>query len=201
MAPMTIGERGKKLAERYSSSGATNQAVLPRFCPTLPAGTRPETSLSGVLLRRATNSPRVVTLVNLEKQLEQGRLPNNSTNHGSNEDLFPPSSELAYRDADYDTDPGVSMTRPRAIRAVVDIRKSTGRDWSGGRDEEQRGYRSDGEGAGGLHVTREGKRDHECTPGDASAPLNMLSLRVGVLFSASRPLPLWCLQEPCAFFT
>lgn len=127
------------------------------------------------------NRPRVVTLVNLEKQLEKGGLRNNSTNFGGNEDLFPPSSEMAYRDADYDTDPGVSMTRPQAVGAVTDMRRSTGREWvgsSGGRNEEQqRGYCSDGEGGGGRHVTREGEGTQNLAPGDPlTPPINSFSL-------------------------
>lgn len=89
--------------------------------------------------------------------------------------FFSPPPEQAYRHADYDTGPGVSMTRPRAGgssgTALVDMLRSTGRGSGvglglGGRGEgggetgarRHGGYRSDDGGGGGEeHSLREGE--------------------------------------------
>ncbi|CAN0277394.1 unnamed protein product, partial [Ectocarpus sp. 12 AP-2014] len=58
--------------------------------------------------------PRLVTLVDLEKQQgQQERLQEDGNDF--DDSLIPPPLELAYRDADYDTDPGIAITRPRAV--------------------------------------------------------------------------------------
>lgn len=66
----------------------------------------------------------MIALVNIDKQQaqqqEEERLHDNDI-------LLPPSPKLAYRDADYETDGGVAATRPRAVRAAVDMQRSTGR--------------------------------------------------------------------------
>lgn len=90
--------------------------------------------------------PRAVTLVNIEKQqpLDMG------------EEKFPPSPTVAYRDADYDTDPGVAITKRRVDVGSVDMQRSRGGDAV---DASRRGYFSDGErkDAGAVHVARDGE--------------------------------------------
>lgn len=125
------------------------------------------------------------TLVDIEKQQPQrggeGRLPQH--NHDDDDDdgiFFQPPPELAYRDADYDTDPGVSMTRRRTGGsgiAVVDMLRSTGRErgvglGGGGGGEEvadrrRLGYRSDGGcGRGEELCIQEGEVQRTCFDGE-----------------------------------
>ncbi|CAM9870084.1 unnamed protein product, partial [Pylaiella littoralis] len=87
---------------------------------------------------RARRPRARTTLVDIEKQQPQrggeGRLPQHDDDDDDDDDdgiFFQPPPELAYRDADYDTDPGVSMTRRRtggSGMAVVDMLRSTGRE-------------------------------------------------------------------------
>lgn len=67
-------------------------------------------------------------------------------------DGFPKSPTLAYQDAEYDTDPGISATRRRVGRgAAVDMERSTGRVGLGDEDlSAGRGYFSDFDG--GRHT-------------------------------------------------
>lgn len=85
---------------------------------------------------RSCRRPRLVTLVDFEKQQGKQELLQEDGNH-YDDSLFPPPLELAYRDADYDTDPGIAMTRPRAVGGTADMRRGTGRggsaDGGGGR--------------------------------------------------------------------
>lgn len=64
--------------------------------------------------------------------------------------------ELAYRNADYDTDPGVSLSRRRVGAGSVDIRRSRGRG-----DEEGAGK---GKGRGRLGL--DGNYRGCCSDGD-----------------------------------
>ncbi len=82
---------------------------------------------------------RVVTLVDMEKQQQQQqqRFRHREGRQGEEEDrlpaagddfvLLPGEGQWGYRDADYDTDAGVAATRPRAVGAVVDMERDTGR--------------------------------------------------------------------------
>eukprot|EP00903_Cladosiphon_okamuranus_P012081 g11341.t1 len=91
--------------------------------------------------------PRAITLVDIEKQPDKQHLQHEERLHDDNDFLLPPSPNLAYRDADYDTDAGVAVARPRASGAVVDMQRGTGRGISplgGGR----RGGGGGGEGRG-----------------------------------------------------
>eukprot|EP00904_Undaria_pinnatifida_P012069 jgi/Undpi1/7993/HiC_scaffold_24.g10465.m1 len=91
--------------------------------------------------------PRAATLVDMEKQRPLDAVGGNFL-----EDL----PELAYRNAEYDTDPGVSLSRRRVGVGGVDMRRGRGRgDEAGGKrkgslrfDGNFRGWCSDGDDGG-----------------------------------------------------
>lgn len=127
----------------------------------LPPFARPEPQSNLFLRTKIHRRPRVITLVDIENQPGQQHLHHEERLHDGNDFLLPPSPNLAYRDADYDTEAGVAATRPRASGAVVDMQRGTGRGLillggdGGGRGEG--GRRSGGSSHGEEGKGKEGR--------------------------------------------
>jgi len=121
---------------------AVTQAMLTPPCPSFPRRSQPQP-------RRRR---RVVTLVNMEHH-QQGREGEEDAPPAADDDfvLLPGEGlqqRLGYRDADYDTDAGVAATRPRAVRAAIDMERDTGRSPGLVAGRSRAGDSSDGGGEG-----------------------------------------------------